>query len=89
MIIERNLDLSLEDLVKSAFAVELSVPGVKDATDALMTFFFDRLRVMLRDEEYSAQEVDAVLAKHIVKPADFVRRIEAVKKFMMLPEAQS
>lgn len=89
MIIERNLDLSLEDLVKSAFAVELSVPGVKDATDALMTFFFDRLRVVLRDEEYSAQEVDAVLAKHIVKPADFVRRIEAVKKFMMLPEAQS
>lgn len=89
MIIERNLDLSLEDLVKSAFAVELSVPGVQDATDALMTFFFDRLRVMLRDEEYSAQEVDAVLAKHIVKPADFVRRIEAVKKFMMLPEAQS
>ena len=89
MIIERNLDLSLEDLVKSAFAVELSVPSVKDATDALMTFFFDRLRVMLRDEEYSAQEVDAVLAKHIVKPADFVRRIEAVKKFMMLPEAQS
>ncbi len=89
MLIERNIDLGLDELVAMAFSVEGSVAGVKDATEPLLTFFFDRLRVMLRDAQYTAQEVESVMAKHIMCPADFVRRIAAVKKFMMLTEAQS
>ena len=89
MLIERNIDLGLDELVAMAFSVEGSVAGVKDATEPLLTFFFDRLRVMLRDAQYTAQEVESVMDKHIMCPADFVRRIAAVKKFMMLTEAQS
>ena len=89
MIIEGKLELGLDDLASMAFAIETEVAGVKDASEALITFFLDRLRVMMREEQFTAQEVEAVLAKHVLKPADFVRRIEAVKKFTMLPEAAS
>ena len=89
MIIEGKLELGLDDLASMAFTIETEVAGVKDASEALITFFLDRLRVMMREEQFTAQEVEAVLAKHVLKPADFVRRIEAVKKFTMLPEAAS
>ncbi len=64
MLIEKNLTVKLDELVAIAFAVETKVEGVTDASEALTHFFFDRLRVMMREAGYTAQEVDAVLAKH-------------------------
>ena len=89
MIIEGKLNIGLDELISLGFAVESEVSLVKDAQEPLLTFFFERLRVMMREAGYTAQEVEAVLAKRVMKPADFVKRIEAVKKFTMLPEATS
>ena len=89
MMIEKELDVSLDDLVKTAFAVETQVPGVADAEEALVNFFFDRLRVMMRDAGYSAQEVDAVLALRDMRLVQTPKRLKAVREFMQLPEAES
>lgn len=89
MLIEKELPVSLDALVAAGFEVEQAVPGVKDASAELLNFFFDRLRVMMREAGYSAQEVEAVLVKRCMKLADIKARLAAVKSFTELPEAES
>jgi len=89
MMIEKELPVSLDALVAAGFEVEQAVPGVKDASAELLNFFFDRLRVMMREAGYSAQEVEAVLVKRCMKLADIKARLAAVKSFTELPEAES
>lgn len=89
MLMEKGLALSLRDLVDAAWEVESAVAGVSDHREELMSFFSDRLRVMLRDMGYSAQEVDAVLALRPTHLADLPKRLAAVRAFMGLPEAAS
>lgn len=89
MLIEKELPVSLDALVTAGFEVEQAVPGVKDASAELLNFFFDRLRVMMREAGYSAQEVEAVLVKRCMKLADIKARLAAVKSFTALPEAES
>ena len=89
MLIEKKLPVALDDLVQTAFAVEAKVEGVKDAQKELLAFFFDRLRVMMRDAGYSAQEVDAVLAIGDMHVVQTPLRLKAVREFMRLPEAES
>ncbi len=89
MLIEKNLSVALDELVALAFDVQRQVPGLKDATEELVNFFFDRLKVMMRDEGYTAQEVDAVLALRDMRIAQTPKRLAAVRKFLELPEAES
>ena len=89
MLIEKNLTVKLDELVAIAFTVETKVEGVTDASEALTHFFFDRLRVMMREAGYTAQEVDAVLAKHDTDLAQTPKKLAAVHKFMQLPESAS
>lgn len=89
MLIEKNLSVGLDELVAIAFAVETKVEGVHDASEALTHFFFDRLRVMMREAGYTAQEVDAVLAKQSTDIAQTPKKLEAVHKFMQMPESAS
>lgn len=89
MLMEKGLAISLRDLVDAAWEVESGVAGVSDHREELLSFFSDRLRVMLRDMGYSAQEVDAVLALHPTHLADLPKRLAAVRAFMALPEAAS
>lgn len=89
MLIEKELDVSLPAIVDAAWAAESAVPGVVDNRAELLGFFADRLRVMLRDRGATAQEADAVLARNPAKLADVTKRIEAVRAFMALPEAEA
>ena len=89
ILIEKNLPLGYPALVDAALQVfapgMLSHPG---ARDELLSFTYDRLTGLLRDQGYSAQEVDAVIA---LRPAwgDITRRLAAVRAFATLPEAAS
>ena len=89
MLIEKKLDVTLNALVDAAWAVEKDVPGVVDNREALIGFFADGLRVMLRDQGYSAQEVDAVLALRPGKLLELPLRLAAVRAFMALPESEA
>ena len=55
----------------------------------LTTFIYDRLAGSLRDQGYSAQEVDAVLALSPQRLGDVPKRLLAVRAFAALPEAPS
>jgi len=87
ILVENNLPLDLPELLKAV------VPAfgelITDPSAALLSFFADRLAVSLRDQGYSAQEVDAVLALNPARLGDVPRRLEAVRAFAALPEAAS
>jgi glycyl-tRNA synthetase beta chain len=87
ILVEKNLPLQLPaliDAVVSVFGDLITNPAVP-----LLAFFSDRLAVSLRDQGYSAQEVDAVLALSPARLGDVPRRLEAVRAFAALPEAAS
>ena len=86
MLIEPNVPLDLQRLVGIA-------AGPHGATgsliDDVMSFMFDRLAGSLREQGYSAHEVDAVLSLRPARLADVPRRLAAVRSFAALPEAAS
>nr|WP_281719693.1 glycine--tRNA ligase subunit beta [Nitrosomonas nitrosa] len=60
-----------------------------EVSDQLIEFIYDRLASNLREQGYSAQEVDAVLALHPQHLNDIPRRLAAVRTFATMPEAES
>jgi len=87
ILIERDLPLSVHDLVNAAFSVYDKKIG--DAHTDLEMFIRDRLNGYLRDHSYSALEIDSVLSVGHVRINDTLRQLEAVHAFNKLPEAQS
>jgi glycyl-tRNA synthetase beta chain len=87
MLIERDLPLAVPDLVAVAFA---AFPPTHGQMQAEVThFMFDRLVGTLREQGYSAQEVDAVVALRPGRWGDIPRRLAAVRAFATLPEASA
>ncbi len=85
MLIERDLPLDLPALIDAA--VPVFGDRIRDPREALTAFFYDRLAVNLREQGYSAQEVDAVLALRPAQLREVPRRLAAVRAFAALPEA--
>ena len=85
ILIEKNLPLDLPQLV--AAAVTPFGERIIDPSEPVLEFFHDRLAVLLRDQGFSAQEVDAVLALRPARLGDIPKRLAAVRAFAVLPEA--
>jgi glycyl-tRNA synthetase beta chain len=85
MLIEKDLPLDLGTLV--AGAVPAFGDRIADASPALTDFIYDRLAGSLRDQGYSAQEVDAVLALRPHRLGQVGRLLAAVRAFAALPES--
>ena len=54
---------------------------------SLMDFIYDRLAGSLREQGFSAQEVDSVVSQKPQRLGDVARRLSAVRAFSALPEA--
>jgi len=92
ILIEKNLSLQLNeliDLVKNEIynplELDVSTPDLRD----LQVFIYERLAGSLREQGYTAQEVDAVLSLNPQKLSDIPKRLAAVRTFTALPEATS
>jgi glycyl-tRNA synthetase beta chain len=85
MLSEKDLPLNVSDLLSGAVPVFGS--KISDASEALLAFIYDRLAGSLREQGYSAQEVDAVLALQPQRLGDVAKRLAAVRAFAALPEA--
>ena len=85
MLVEKDLGVSLHELL--AEAVGLFPQAAPDTVKLLTEFIEDRLAGSLREQGFSAQEVDAVLALHPQRLGDISRRLAAVRAFAALPEA--
>ena len=82
---EKRLPLELPALIAAAVPAFGSL--IQDPAQPLLAFFGDRLAVSLREQGYSAQEVDAVLALPLGRLGDVAARLAAVRAFAALPEA--
>lgn len=87
MLAEGDLALPLSDLLAGAAATFAQVEGFKAANEALADFIYDRLAGSLREQGYSAQEVDAVVSQRPQRLGDIPKRLAAVRAFAALPEA--
>ncbi len=85
MLVERDLPLRLVDLLRDASPAFGAL--ITNANAALTDFVFDRLAGSLRDQGYSAQEVDAVLALRPQRLGEVPKRLDAVRAFAALPES--
>ena len=89
MLMEKKLPLPLATLLAIGQEGMASVAGVSDSRTALADFVIDRLRGVLRDEGYSANEIEAVLALGPQDLGEIPARLAAVRAFMALPEAEA
>jgi glycyl-tRNA synthetase beta chain len=89
MLIERDLPLAVPDLLLTA-----NVPGSVQVNDVVAhheveRFMYERLAGYLRELDYSAQEVDAVVSARPPHWAELPKRLAAVRAFSALPESAS
>jgi glycyl-tRNA synthetase beta chain len=82
ILVEKQLSLSLRELMEAAF-----VPFQSQAQTDLRYFFIERMRSYFRDHGYSTNEVEAVLSKGPLEPSPIPKQLEAVRAFSTLPEA--
>ncbi|MDO9278868.1 MAG: glycine--tRNA ligase subunit beta [Polaromonas sp.] len=85
MLADKELPLDLDALVH--IAAEAFGDKIEDASAPLLAFIDDRLAGSLREQGYSAQEVDAVLALRPQRLGDVAHRLVAVRVFAALPQA--
>ena len=85
MLMEKDLALDWRQLL--ALSVPVFGDKITDPSEALTTFLFDRLAGALREQGYSAQEVDAVLALHPARLGQMPKLLAAVRAFAALPES--
>ncbi|ROR22518.1 glycyl-tRNA synthetase beta chain [Comamonas sp. BIGb0124] len=91
ILAEQRSSIELGWLLQTAFGVFASrIPAdtvFNDASAQLAEFIYDRLAGSLREQGYSAQEVEAVLAQRPQRLAEVQLRLDAVRAFAALPEA--
>ncbi|MBK6554205.1 MAG: glycine--tRNA ligase subunit beta [Rhodocyclaceae bacterium] len=83
MLIEQDLPLDLSWLFQAAQVTDEKVAG------QLADFIYERLAGTLREQGYSALEVDAVVGLRPQRLGDIPKRLAAVRAFAALPEAES
>jgi glycyl-tRNA synthetase beta chain len=98
MLTERNMAVGLNELqalAAAAFAPWLQTQAAAEQQafaqhqQTLQAFIYERLAGSLREQGYSALEVDAVLALRPQDLGDVPKRLAAVRVFAALPEAQA
>jgi len=89
ILIEKKLDVSLPKLVALAFDVFSGTPAVQSAHADVESFIYERLRVYLRELGYTANQVAAVVDSRPAAIHATPARLEAVKTFEQLPEAEA
>ena len=88
ILVEKNLPLAVPALVDAGLAAfDEGQLTHATARDDLLQFVYDRLVGQLREQGYSAQEVDAVVALRPPQWGDIPKRLAAVRSFAALAEA--
>jgi len=89
ILVESRQRISLSGLMDVAFAAFEGLPMVVPASALLLDFIYERLRGYLRELGSSANQVAAVIDSHPDFIDDLPARLEAVRLFEALPEAQA
>jgi glycyl-tRNA synthetase beta chain len=88
LLVEKELSIDLYALLNEAregYSQEIE----SDVLPTILGFIGDRLKGWLHDKGYDLNIIDSVMSLHPTDPYDAFLRIEAVKSFMSLPDAES
>ncbi len=89
IIVEKNLPLDLEDLVKKSAALFGDKLTNKNVVTDVVDFMLGRFRAWYQDEGIAVDVIQAVLARRPTRPADFDARVRAVSHFRTLDSAEA
>ena len=89
IIVEKNLLLDLEDLVKKSAALFGDKLTNKNVVADVVDFMLGRFRAWYQDEGIAVDVIQAVLARRPTRPADFDARVRAVSHFRTLDSAEA
>ena len=89
IIVEKNLPLDLEDLVKKSTALFGDKLTNKNVVADVVDFMLGRFRAWYQDEGIAVDVIQAVLARRPTRPADFDARVRAVSHFRTLDSAEA
>ena len=87
ILIEKRLPLPLPSLLGLAFQAFNNVADTQPVPEALADFLYERLRGHLREQGYTANQVEAVLVQRPARIDLVPDLLAAVKAFEALPEA--
>ena len=89
IIVEKNLPLDLEDLVKKSAALFRDKLTNSNVVADVVDFMLGRFRAWYQDEGIAVDVIQAVLARRPTRPADFDARVRAVAHFRTLDSAEA
>ena len=89
IIVEKNLPLDLEDLVKKSAALFGDKLTNQNVVADVVDFMLGRFRAWYQDEGIAVDVIQAVLARRPTRPADFDTRVRAVSHFRTLDSAEA
>jgi glycyl-tRNA synthetase beta chain len=89
ILIDAKLAVDLRKLIDLAYQTFSGVPAVRDASSEVEAFIHERLRAYLREQGYSANQVEAVMSPPPTRVDLVPDRLAAVQAFVKMPEAEA
>jgi glycyl-tRNA synthetase beta chain len=89
ILVEKSLPLDLTDLLQLARSQFPAGVVAESVAQDLTVFVTDRLRPWLREQDFEADEIEAVLALGVTRLDQLLPRLRALKAFRRLPEAEA
>jgi glycyl-tRNA synthetase beta chain len=89
IIVERELDLDLVDLVTFAADQHTDLPKREEVVKEVVHYVLDRFSAWYADEGFRAEIFQSVRALELTNPYDIDRRVRAVAEFSKLEQAEA
>lgn len=89
IIIKRELDLDLRDLIAFAQNSFGDVIKTTDNASKVLEYMIERFRAIYLEDNIATETFNAVAAKQLTVPLDIHKRVLAVHSFTQLPQATS
>lgn len=90
MLTEKKLEISLEEIIRISSGVfNNKINFDNTESHQLLNFIYERMSSQLREQGYSPQQIEAVIAKRPQFLNEIHQRLAAVRDFSALPEAES
>ncbi len=89
LMVEKELDLDLSELLDLAIQQHKPLPKAEGLKQQVLNYVLDRFRAGYEDDNIAVEVFMAVMAKQLSNPLDINRRVQAVHQFSQLPQAQA
>ncbi len=89
LLVEKELDLDLRQLLEQAVAQHSGLTDTDGLVDRILNYMLERFRAWYEDANIPVEVFQAVNARGVTCPLDIDLRVKAVYEFYQLPQAQA